>query len=111
MKILETNFNHNVAWECPYKKSTVLVYGKQPVKLSEKTHWRSDQKLLNWNFKHKKRCAIAHSNDYVRTKLNELLCINDQSGISDNETLYQKLSAKVIILILLKGYVKTGVSI
>ena len=74
-------------------------------------HWRSDQKLLNSNFKHKKRCAVAHSNDYVRTKLNELLCINDQSDISDNETLYQKLSGKVIILILLKGYVKTGVSI
>ena len=74
-------------------------------------HWKSDQKLLHWNFKHKKRCAVAHSNDYVRTKLNELLYINDQSGISDNETLYQKLSAKVIILILLKGYVKTGVSI
>ena len=36
-------------------------------------------------------CCTHHVNVYyVRTKLNELLCINDQSLISDNETLVSK---------------------
>ena len=37
-KMMVTNF-YKVARECPYRKSTVLVYGqKQPVKFLEKAH-------------------------------------------------------------------------
>ena len=38
-KMMVTNFYNKVARECPYRKSTVLVYGqKQPVKFLEKAH-------------------------------------------------------------------------
>ena len=37
--MMVTNFYNKVARECPYRKSTVLVYGQnQPVKFLEKAH-------------------------------------------------------------------------
>ena len=114
-KTLVINFYNSVARECPYKKSTVLVEGqRQPVKFLEKTlseyfyifkqenptvkmGHASFENLRPKNIKLKSQaqrqvcCCIQHVNiDYLRTKLNELLRINNQLIILDNEILVSK---------------------
>ena len=104
-----------MARECPYKKSTVLVGGqRQPVKFLEKTlseyfhifkqenptvkiGHTSFESLRTKNIKLKSEaqrqvcCCIQHINiDYLCTKLNELLRINNQPIIPDNEILVSK---------------------
>ena len=102
-----------------YEINIYLVYGlKQPFKFLEKTLTRycqqfklenlaviigqtSFENLIPKNVKLKFQaqrqvcCCTQHINiDYVRTKLNELLCINGQLVISDNETLVSRTSRK-----------------
>ena len=114
-KTLVINFYNSVARECPYKKSTVLVEEqRQPVKFLEKTlseyfyifkqenptvkmGHASFENLRPKNIKLKSQaqrqvcCCIQHVNiDYLRTKLNELLRINNQLIILDNEILVSK---------------------
>ena len=53
-------------------------------------------------------CCTHHVNVYyVRTKLNELLCINDQSLISDNETLVSKTFCRSDIINCIERLCKT----
>ena len=111
-KTLVINFYNSAVHECPYKNSTVLVEGqRQPVKFLEKTlseyfhifkqenptvkmGHTSFENLRPKNIKLKSQaqrqvcCCIKHVNiDYLRTKLNELLRINNQPIIPDNEIL------------------------
>ena len=111
-KTLVINFCNSAVHECPYKNSTVLVEGqRQPVKFLEKTlseyfhifkqenptvkmgHTSFENlRPKNINLKSQAQrqvcCCIKHVNiDYLRTKLNELLRINNQPIIPDNEIL------------------------
>ena len=114
-KTVVINFYNSVTLECLCKKSTVLVKGqRQPVKFLEKTiskyfHiFKQENPTLKMehtcfenlqpkNIKLKSQaqcqvcCCIQHVNiDYLCTKLNELLQINNQPIIPDNEILVSK---------------------
>ena len=109
---LVLDFYEEVGRECPYRKSTVMVNGEKrhilflEKRLTEyfslfkslnpdvKIGQTSFEKLRSKNVKLKSQakrqvcCCTQHVNaDYLRTKLNDLLRINEQAVIKDNETL------------------------
>lgn len=112
---LVLDFYEEVGRECPYRKSTVTVNGeKRHVLFLEKTLTEyynlfkslnpelkigqtSFEKLRPKNVKLKSQakrqvcCCTHHVNaDYLRTKLNDILRINEQAVIKDNESLVSK---------------------